>query len=259
MPLSPSLVQQLSASYAADGFVVIPSVVQKSVVNEVNRNLLDEFARVEREGALFDGGGTYSGHLNCFPGAQSRPVYDSLQAEGIFDLVRSLDARAVRAPNVGCNMNLCGSYAQNYHVDGYAAASFIIVNVAPVDTTILNGAMEVTPGTHARSYRYFEFVLANLPGKRVELRQGDVLIRSSAVWHRGMPNHSRTIRPMLAFSWEDGGSELPDPYDRYGGDIRFLPNRYSGDLAGRVREMAFARLPVLASGYRFARSLVEQG
>jgi hypothetical protein len=256
--LTPSQIQQLTLAYETEGYVILPGVVAKSLLAQVNSTLLDEFARAERTGDLFEGGGMFHGHLNCFPGAQSRGVYEALREAGVLDLVRTLSPQAVREPNVGCNMNLTGSYAQNYHIDGYASTPFIVVNVAPVDTTLLNGAMEVSPGTHRRSYRYWEFVLANVPGLRVQLSQGDVLIRTSSLWHRGMPNKSKTIRPMLAFSWEDGGSTLPDPYSLYGGEVRFLPNRYASDLAGRIREQAFARLPSVANGYRFARSLLER-
>lgn len=252
------LKRQCTEHYEREGYAVLPGVVPKPLLARVNATLLEEFARSEREGELFEGGGTLSGHLNCFPGLQSKGVYDVLREEGLLDLVRALSPPSQRAPNIGCNMNLPGSYAQNYHIDGYAAEPFVVLNVAPVDTTILNGAMEVSPGTQRRSYRYWEFVVARVPGLRVELKQGDVLIRSSALWHRGMPNKSRAIRPMLAFSWEDGGSKQSDPYDKFGGAVRFLPNRYTNDLAGKLRERAFATWPTAASSYRFARSLLER-
>lgn len=62
---------------------------------------------------------------------------------------------------------------------------------------------------------------------------------------------------MLGFTWEDGGSTLADPYSAHGGAIRFLQNRYNTNLAGRVREFAFASLPALGSGYLFMRSLLR--
>jgi Phytanoyl-CoA dioxygenase (PhyH) len=255
--LALSLIQKLAESYERDGFAIIRGLVPKAVLARINSTLLDEFGRAERSGELEAAGGMFSGHLNCFPGRQSRAVYQTLEDEGVLEFVRRVAPTATRAPNVGCNMNLTGSYAQNYHIDGYFQTAFPVVNVAPVDTTPLNGAMEVSPGTHLRDYKYWQFVVARRPSQRVALEQGDVLIRSSTVWHRGMPNHSRTNRPMLAFSWEDGGSQLSDPYDLHGGEVRFLPNRYTSGLAGKFRERAFAQLPRVASGYRFARSLVD--
>jgi len=206
---------------------------------------------------LFSGGGVISGHLNCFPGEESRFVYETLRDFGVIDLVRAIAPDAVRLPNVGCNLNLPGSSEQNFHVDGYAARAFMVVNVAAVDTDLTNGAMEACPGTHLRDSKYWEFVLARPASLRVQMKQGDVLIRWSSLWHRGMPNRSSVARPMLAFTWEDGGSSLEDPYRANGGKIRFFPNRYRTDLAGKLRERAFVAVPSLNSGYRFVRSLLE--
>jgi hypothetical protein len=61
---------------------------------------------------------------------------------------------------------------------------------------------------------------------------------------------------MLGFTWEEGGSQLSDPYTVHGGRMSFLPNRYSLDLGGRLRERAFAALPALGSCYLFARSML---
>ena len=36
-------------------------------------------------GAMFAGGGTRSGHVNCFPGAASRFVYEALEASGALE------------------------------------------------------------------------------------------------------------------------------------------------------------------------------
>ena len=61
---------------------------------------------------------------------------------------------------------------------------------------------------------------------------------------------------MLGFTWEEGGSELADPFMNHEGKIRFFPNRYTPDLAGMLRERAFTALPALGSSYRFVRSIL---
>jgi hypothetical protein len=91
----------------------------------------------------------------------------------------------------------------------------------------------------------------------MRMSAGDVIVRLSSLWHRGMPNKSKAIRPMLAFTWEDGGSELADPYTAHGGKIALLSNRYAQNLSGRLRERAFASLPALGKGYLFIRSVVR--
>jgi Phytanoyl-CoA dioxygenase (PhyH) len=255
-----SLVEQMqdaSSRFASEGYVTLPNVVSKSRLAALTEELRGEFHRVRRSGELFSGGGTISGHLNCFPGAPSRFVYDELEQYGVFELVRKLSPAATAMPNIGCNFNLPNSSAQNPHADGYHASPFLIVNVAPVDTDLENGAMEVTPGTHLREYKYWQYALSGKPAIRMCVKAGDVIVRSSVLWHRGMPNRSNAVRPMLAFTWEGGGSDLADPYTAHGGKITFLTNRYAQNLSGRLRERAFASLPALGSGYLFMRSLFQ--
>ena len=48
---------------------------------------------------------------------------------------------------------------------------------------------------------------------------------------------------MLAFTWEDGGSNEPDPFSANGGQIRFLPNWFKLTPMGRLREKLFVKVP----------------
>lgn len=250
--------QDLSSRFAREGYVTLTNVVSRARLAALTEELRAEFDRARTSGTLFSGGGTISGHLNCFPGVKSRFVYEELERYGVFELVRKLSPSATRMPNVGCNLNLPNSSAQNPHADGYAATPFVIVNVAPIDTNVKNGAIEVAPGTHLQDYKYWQYVLSGKPAIRVPVTAGDVIIRSSMLWHRGMPNKSNAIRPMLAFTWENGGSDLPDPYTAHEGRIAFLANRYAQSFGGRLRERAFASLPALGSTYLFMRSFFQQ-
>jgi hypothetical protein len=249
--------QELTSTFEREGYIVLPGVVSKTKLADLVDRLRSEFARAKEKGELFAGGGTISGHLNCFPGAESRFVYEELEQYGVFDLIRKLSPTATRMPNVGCNMNLPNSSSQNPHVDGYVASPFIIVNVAAVDTNIENGATEIVPGTHLREYKYWQYALSGKPAIRLNAKAGDVSIRLSSVWHCGKPNKTNVPRPMLAFTWENGGSELADPYAAHGGKITFLPNRYGQNLSSRLRERAFAKMPALGSGYLFMRSIFQ--
>src|SRR5215467_8016138 len=95
--------QDLSSAFAREGYVMLPNVVSKSRLAALTEELRGEYARAKADGELFSGGGTISGHLNCFPGTQSRFVYEELEQYGVFDLVRKLSPSATRMPNVGCN------------------------------------------------------------------------------------------------------------------------------------------------------------
>jgi ectoine hydroxylase-related dioxygenase (phytanoyl-CoA dioxygenase family) len=246
-------------AYAQDGYFVVRNIVSPEKLAELHQALAQAFDTASQSNTLFSGGGLVSGHLNCFPGAGARFAYDTLQASGIIDLARQLHPSVVRMPNVGCNFNLPGSHTQHYHIDRPFTRDFMIVNVAVVDTVIENGAIDMVPGTHRRFYKYTRFVLErrHRDSARVPMNRGDVLVRSSNVWHRGMTNRTSVPRPMLAMTWEDGGSNHPDPFSDQGGKIRFHPNWFKPTRVGRLREQLFVRVPVAYSALRFTRSLLD--
>jgi ectoine hydroxylase-related dioxygenase (phytanoyl-CoA dioxygenase family) len=253
-------IEKAKQDFAADGYFVLRNMVSAQRLSELHTALAREFETASKSGALFSGGGLVSGHLNCFPGAGARFAYDTLQERGIIDLIQQLHPNVLRMPNVGCNFNLPGSHTQHYHIDRPFTREFMIVNVAVVDTVIENGAIDVVPGTHKRFYKYTQFVLErrHRDGVRVPINRGDVLIRSSNVWHRGMTNRTSVPRPMLAMTWEDGGNNQPDPFSAEGGKIRFLPNWFKPTRVGRLREQLFVKVPITYSALRFARSLLDK-
>jgi len=75
--------------------------VGRAQLADLTSRIRDEFDRTKGSGRLFVGGGTLSGHLNCFPGKVSRFVYGQLQAVGIIELIRALSDTPLRAPNIG--------------------------------------------------------------------------------------------------------------------------------------------------------------
>jgi hypothetical protein len=89
------------------------------------------------------------------------------------------------------------------------------------------------------------------------MNRGDVLVRSSNVWHRGTTNRTSVPRPMLALTWEDGGNNDQDPFSVEGGKIRFLPNWFKPTRVGRLREQLFVKVPITYSALRLARSLFD--
>jgi hypothetical protein len=258
--INPAATETAKQCSERDGFVILRNMIPPEPLAVLHAALSAEFDRARQSGEIFSGGGLMSGHLNCFPGAQSRFVLETLQQRGVIDLVRQLHPAAVRLPNVGCNFNLPGSRTQHWHTDRPFDREFIIVNVAMVDHTVENGATDVIPGTHKRLYRYTDFVFNKVDrnSQRVLLNRGDVLIRSSSTWHRGMTNRTSVPRPMLAFTWEDGGSSLQDPYSIHEGRIRFLPNWFKLNALGRMRERLFVKVPLAYTTLRLARSLLDR-
>jgi ectoine hydroxylase-related dioxygenase (phytanoyl-CoA dioxygenase family) len=255
----PSNTPDLEQAFAEQGYLIFRNVVPAEQLATLHRRLAAEFERAKSSGQLFNGGGLISGHLNCFPGEAARFAYQALESYGIIDLIKRLFPKATRLPNVGCNFNLPGSVAQHYHADRNFLDYFLIANVAVVDTTVENGAIDLIPGTHKKFYKYWRFELerASRGSRQVSMQRGDVLVRTSNMWHRGMPNFTRAPRPMLAFTWEDGGSVHADPFAIDEGNIVFRQNWYRPTRLGRLRERTFVAAPVTYSMYRFVTSLVD--
>jgi hypothetical protein len=251
-------VEEIRKSFRENGYFVFRDVVSKEKLSGVRTKILDEYERAIRSGALFSGGGRISGHLNCSPGETARFAYDALVEGGIIDIAKELVPRAAGPVRVGCNLNLPGSVEQHYHADGLFLEDFVVVNVAAVDTDIENGAIDVLPGTQHKFYKYWRFAYER-PYRnttRLPLSQGDVLIRTSNLWHRGMPNFTAVPRPMLAFTLgevrDDRGQ---DPFGLNGGGINFESNWYSDTFLGRLRERTFVKAPFTYNAWRFVRSL----
>jgi hypothetical protein len=244
-------------AFADDGYFVIRNVISPEKLTTLHQRIVEEFDRAKQSGALFSGGGLMSGHLNCFPGEESRFIYDELRDKGIIDLIRELEPKATRMPNIGCNFNLPNSVPQHAHTDMDFTKAFMIVNVAVVDTVVENGAIELVPGSHKRFYKYWEYILKgiNRNSIRVPMKRGDIMVRTSNVWHRGMPNLTTVARPMVALTWEEGGSVHDDPFSVEGGKITFRPNWFIPSRMGRLREKIFVKVPFSYSAFRFVRSL----
>ena len=62
---------------------------------------------------------------------------------------------------------------------------------------------------------------------------------------------------MLAFTWEDGGSDHADPFQLDGGKIVFRPNWFRPSRLGRLRERTFVAAPFTYSAYRIVDSLLN--
>jgi hypothetical protein len=252
-------VEELKRTFAETGYLVFPNLVPREPLAALHRDVARAFEEAKTSGKLLAGGGTISGHLNCFPGEGARFAYEALERAGVVALIRDLFPKATRMPNVGCNFNMPHSVTQHYHADRNFLDHFMIANVAVVDTTVQNGAIDMLPGTHKKFYKYWRFAMerAYKGSTRIEMKQGDVLIRTSNVWHRGMPNLTDVPRPMLAFTWEDGGSKHADPFAVDGGKIAFRQNWYQPTPLGRLRERVYVAAPITYSAYRFATSLVD--
>src|SRR5437868_3769140 len=73
-----------------DGCVIVRDVVEHDRLTDLANDLTAEYERLKMANEMFEGGGSLTGHLNCFPGEQSRFVWDDVAKAGIPDLVRAV-------------------------------------------------------------------------------------------------------------------------------------------------------------------------
>jgi ectoine hydroxylase-related dioxygenase (phytanoyl-CoA dioxygenase family) len=250
-------VKQFRQSLDQEGYAVIRNVVSKDHLDEFNALLADEYARAKTTNKLFDGGGSLSGHLNCFPGEQSRFIYEDILDYGIVEVARAIDPVKAEIVRPTLNYNLPNSVAQFYHMDGLFTDPFLICNVAVVDTDLDNGAIDVLPGTNRRFYKFWRYAVERKYrlSTRLCLERGDVLLRMSTLWHRGMPNRTTVPRPMMSLTFGEQGTPTGDPFVHNDGNVEFYPNWFKTDRLGRLRERIFVTMPWTDSTFRFARSI----
>jgi ectoine hydroxylase-related dioxygenase (phytanoyl-CoA dioxygenase family) len=246
------------AALARDGYLVLKGVVPKEPLADFTDYLNDEYERAGDDGRLFEGGGSFSGHLNCFPGERSRFIYDAVRDAGVLDIVEAFSPQEIDRLRVTTNYNLPGSVAQHYHSDGLYTEAFLICNIAVVDTDLENGAIDLLPGTHKRFYKFWQYALHRKyrGTTRIPMERGDVLLRVSTVWHRGMPNRTSTPRPMMSLTFGEESAPEGDPFKTFNGQVVYTPNWYGIGRVAQLREKTFVKVPLLYSTYRFTRSLV---
>jgi hypothetical protein len=247
-------VNEVRRGLHADGYSVIPGVVPRPRLAEYSEKLLEAYRATPK----FRGGGSMMGHLNCLPGPSARFIVEAIEARGIREAVHMACPELPRTVRATMNYNLPGSKVQHYHMDGIYTRDYIICNVAVVDTDLVNGAIDLLPSTHREFYPFWRYALERKYRltTRVPMAQGDVLLRRSTLWHRGMPNRSDAPRPLFSLTIGERIPPVDDPIQSNPDEIQFYANWYSTSRLGVVRERVEVMFPISRSAGRFARSLV---
>lgn len=238
------------------GYVILKGVVPKEPLAELNDRLNDAYARTPK----LQGGGSIVGHLNCFPGDAARFAYEELVRQGIVESVLAMRAGQRKDILARVNWNLPGSSTQHFHMDSAYTNAWIVCNIAVIDITNLNGPTDVVPGSHREFYPYWRFALERKARQFTSLcmEQGDLLVRTSTLWHRGTSNRSKAARPLLGFTFGEPTARAGDPFELNGTGISFYANWYANVSRKDVlRERIERRFPVTRSAGRFVKSIVR--
>jgi hypothetical protein len=252
--LSRDDLSEVGRSLDGAGYCVIPGVIPRDALASFNQQILEAYTQAPK----FRGGGTIIGHLNCFPGDSARFMYETIEEHGILDAIYTACPDLPHVVRATLNFNLPGSRTQHYHMDGVYTQDYIVCNVAVVDTDVANGAIDVLPSTHREFYPYWKHALKRnyRLSTRIPMAQGDVLLRRSTLWHRGMPNGSSEPRAMFSLAVGEPYAHDVDPFLQNEGQMEFYANWYRTGRLGACRERVEMTAPFTRSIVRFARSLV---
>lgn len=194
-----------------DGFVVIEQVVDHAHL-DVLKERMDADSEKMIAAAKWGGAGRLRGHLQ-----QGPPPYDPfLFPDVVVNPFAVQISREMLGDGFYCsfyngNTNTPGSEVQPLHADGVHLwgeqkvshpAAQLIVNVTPQDASEENGATQIWPGSHLDMRPVNDETEADrrsfAPAIQAATRKGDILIRDSRLWHRGVSNPSDQNRHMIA-------------------------------------------------------------
>lgn len=241
--------------------IVVKDYIDVSILKTINEDLLNNFKDFQRKEIQL--GGQRYGHLNATIGHHAKKILKEIDQKGLLKRIeKEYDI------NLGdyfltcaCNINLPGSKKQHIHRDTNFDDSKIIINIPLIDVNEENGSIEVYPGTNEIPLSFLDFLLSRkkYPPSRVNTNLGDIFIKDSNLFHRGMENLSSRPRSMVAitFSRKDIASSIDLAAPFGGRKIEFINNWFSNDFRGRVFEHIYMHFPLLRSIRRIFASIVK--
>ena len=241
--------------------IVIKNFIDPEILQKINDDLmrcLENFLTEEKKL-----GGQRYGHLNATIGHHADTILGQVNEKGLLKKIEKEYDLNIEDYflTCACNINLPGSKKQHVHRDTNFDDSKIIINIPLVDVNEDNGSIEVYPGSNGEPLSFLDFLLSKnkYPPKRINTILGDIFIRDSNLFHRGMDNLTNTPRSMVAITLSKKElatpSEIAAPFG--GGKVDFMNNWFEDDLFGKITETIYMYLPVIRSIKRILASLIK--
>jgi ectoine hydroxylase-related dioxygenase (phytanoyl-CoA dioxygenase family) len=216
------------------GYAVVANLVSEESRQLLMNSVLEDAEMIRGSGEMTDHEKrTGKGHLQL--GLRRRAPYvrgDLVANPAIEAIVAEILGEGAWLGFYNGNVNLPGSTHQPLHFDrpfswkteaqARAAgeewpprATTLSCSVALQEIKVENGATEIYPGTHKetavtdwplgeRPENHPELIERWAPPARMAIPAGGVCFRDPRMWHRGMPNPSNQIRPMMALTYHAG-------------------------------------------------------
>lgn len=215
--LSAGDTQSAVEALRSEGAVVLEDLVSQATLARLRRRMDVDTVDLLRFVNSRGGNPRARGHLQQGP----PPFADYVFGEIVMnEVIAELCLKALGADSYlsfyNGNTNTCDSEVQHLHMDTSHLSGpgepvlpmhSLVVNIAPQDCTLANGAVELWLGSHALTpeQRGNAVPPSREAQRRVQrppiqalTRCGDVLVRDMRLWHRGVPNPSRDARHMIA-------------------------------------------------------------
>ncbi len=239
--------------FKKNGFVILKNFIQDkdfySICEDLKKNTLIEFNKLEKKG------GSLMGNLNVSPGNYSKIIFKKINTKEFQKIIEKLSTQKFSSFDIasGGNLNFQYKYNQHFHTDSKFDNSFLIVNVVVEDIYETNGPLEILPGTQKENLPYWKIIFKK--GFKILAKKGDLIIRTSNLWHRGTINTSKNPRLLLAYIFKD---KIHDEAKLEFEDNKRLiisNNLFKSNIKGIIKECFYTRFSYLYKFYRLLRSL----
>jgi hypothetical protein len=219
------------------GFLKVRHTIDLSAETAAYQQEIDRCLE-NQKGDIRKLGGYFAGHLNFNEYEVAMAIFDKLITHttltAICDYLGVDDVRI----RTNSNLNFPRSKFQHWHFDGDYKNNFMILNVPLIPISFENGPTEVLRGSHREVENFRRFVKAyrDEAPMKLPMQLDEITFRDSRLWHRGTPNASHRIRPMLAFIFErakaDQAGWQTDNKRAY-----VYNNMYGSSIKGRAKEI----------------------
>ena len=229
--LDPEKLQQMGDDFRNRGYAVVTGLISEESQKLLMDSVVEDAEQVRASSEMTPHEKhTGQGHLQLGLRRSAPYVRPDLLANPIIEsIIAEVLGEGAWLGFYNGNVNMPGSTFQPLHFDRpfswrseeQAAehgedwpprTTTLSCSVAFQDITVENGATEIYPGSHRetevvtwpsgeRLSNHPVLIERWAPASRMEIPAGGICFRDPRMWHRGMPNSSDGVRPMIALTY----------------------------------------------------------
>ena len=215
------MIDQNYSNFKDKGFIILRNFIKDddfdSICENLKKDILIEFYKLKKKV-----GGSLMGNLNVFPGSYAKIIFDKLNKKDFHNIIE----------------NITNKKFSDFDIISYET----------------NGPLELVPGTHKENIPYWKFILKKKKYKILLANRGDILIRTSNLWHRGTKNESKEPRLLLVFILKDKTGDVSKFEFEGNNKPQIFNNFFKTSIKGTIKENLYTRFSYFYLFYRLLRS-----